>query len=203
MIDKLILKNRSYRRFFQDHLVDLELLTELVNLARISPSGGNMQNLRFYLSNDQERNKIIFPCLAWAGYLKDWAGPEEGEEPSAYIILLADRSAKKPVEYDAGIAVQSMLLGAVEHGLGGCIIGSVKREKLQKELSIPENLRIVLVIALGKPKEEVVIENMVNDDVKYWRDEMGVHHVPKRRLDDLIVDVDPDPDNYRDRTIGS
>jgi len=184
----LILKNRSYRRFYEDHKISTETLRELVDLARLSPSGGNLQPLKYKLSNNTETNNKIFPCLAWAGYLTDWPGPAEGERPSAYIIILEDSSIKKEVKNDQGIASQSILLGAVENGLGGCIIGSIKKEKLREVLQIPAHLEILLVIALGKPKEIVVIENLPTDgNIKYWRDENGVHHVPKRGLDEIVI----------------
>jgi len=189
MIEDLVLKNRSYRRFHQEEKISSEDLRELINLARLSPSGSNLQPLKFILSNEEERNKTIFKNLAWAGYLKDWDGPEEGERPSAYIIILGPENPVKPFDYDVALACQSMLLGAVEKGYGGCIFGSIKRIPLSKELNIPEHLKIQLILALGKPKEKVCIDPIQNDDVKYWRDEKKVHHVPKRHLDDLIIEL--------------
>jgi len=188
MLKNLILKNRSYRRFYQDVRIPTEVLRSLVDLARLSPSGGNLQPLKYILSNNQKTNELIFPCLNWAGTLKDWPGPEVGERPSAYIIILGDSSIKTSVKNDQAIAAQSIMLGAVEKGFGGCIIGSVKREQLRQALKINIQYEIFLVLALGKPKEKVIIENL-NDagDIKYWRDENQVHHVPKRKLDDLIL----------------
>ncbi|WP_430813258.1 nitroreductase family protein [Carboxylicivirga sp. RSCT41] len=187
MLKDLILKNRSYRRFHQDELVELETLHELVDLARLSPSARNAQPLKYFLSNSPELNDKIFPHLSWAGYLKDWPGPEKGEQPAAYIILLNDTEISANYFCDDGIASQSILLGAVEKGLGGCIIGSLNRLQLQRELRLSDNLKIVHIIALGKPKEEVQVEEMKEDNIKYWRDVQQVHHVPKRDLKDIIV----------------
>ncbi|MCG8578547.1 MAG: nitroreductase family protein [Bacteroidales bacterium] len=187
MLKDLILKNRSYRRFHQDEMVELETLKELVDLARLSPSARNAQPLKYFLSNSPEINDKIFPHLSWAGYLKDWPGPEKGEQPSAYIIVLNDTEISANYFCDDGIATQSILLGAVEKGLGGCIIGSLNRLKLQRELRLSDNLKIVHIIALGKPKEEVKVEEMKEDNIKYWRDVQQVHHVPKRDLKDIIV----------------
>jgi nitroreductase len=160
----------------------------LVGLARFSPSGANLQPLKFILSADPEQNARIYPTLAWAGYLRDWDGPEEGERPSAYIILLGDTQISKQFGCDHGIAAQSILLGAVEKGLGGCMIGSIERKRLREILAIPERYEILLVIALGYPKEKVVLEDVGPDgDIKYYRDSEGVHHVPKRTLDELII----------------
>jgi nitroreductase len=187
-LNELAFKNRSYRRFYQDVKVDLNTLKELVELSRLSASGANIQPLKYILSCEPEKNELIFKNLAWAAYLKNWPGPAEGERPAAYIIVLGDRKLKESFGYDPGIAVQSMLLGAVEKGLGGCIIGSINRDSLRKDIDIPDQFEILLALAIGKPKETVVIEPLgSNGDIKYWRDENGVHHVPKRSLEELIV----------------
>lgn len=190
MIADLIKKNRSFRRFYQDHVLDIETLTGLVDLARLSASAANLQPLRYILSVDSQKNSQIFSYLGWAGYLKDWNGPEEGERPSGYIIILSDsEKANDFVGYDCGIASQSILLGAREKGLGGCMIASIKRQKLRSLLNIDDRYKILLIIAIGKPKEEVVIETVGSDDkIRYWRDSSGIHHVPKRNLKDIIID---------------
>ncbi|MBC2580483.1 nitroreductase family protein [Clostridium sp. DJ247] len=188
MIKNLISKNRSYRRFYQNEKIELETLKELVDLARLSASGANLQPLKYILSNEEDKNESIFKTLGWAGYLKNWQGPEEGEKPSAYIIVLNDLSISKNPSLDPGIAAQSILLGAVEKGLGGCMLGNINKKDLSSKLNLEENYEIVLVIALGKPKEEVIIEAISSaNTVKYWRDENQAHHVPKRSLDDIIL----------------
>jgi len=187
-IRELVLKNRSYRRFHQEVPIEMQTLRELVDLARLSASGGNNQPLKYVLSCDGEKNASIFPTLAWAAYLKDWPGPQEGERPSAYIVILGDTQVRENFGPDHGIAAQSILLGAVEHGLGGCIIASIRKENLRQALGIPAHLEILLVLALGKPKESVVLEEVGSDgDIRYWRDEQGVHHVPKRSLAEIII----------------
>lgn len=189
MIEDLIRANRTCRRFYQDVAIDLDTLKQLVNLARLSASAANRQPLRYLLACDPEMNEKIYPCLAWAGYLKDWAGPESGERPSAYIIMLGDTTITDNFWCDHGIASQSILLGAREQGLGGCIIGAVNKEKLRTLLNIPDQYKILLVLAIGKPKEQVRIEEVQEEgNIQYWRDENGVHHVPKRKLDDIIID---------------
>lgn len=188
MIRDLIIRNRSYRRFYQEFAVERETLRELVDLARFSASAANMQPLKYILSCDPQKNALIFPHLAWAGYLKDWAGPSEGERPSAYIIILGDTEITRSFGCDHGIAAQSILLGATEKGLGGCIIGAVQKQGLRQSLEIPPRYEILLVLALGKPKETVVIDTVgPSGDIRYWRDGEGVHHVPKRLLDDITV----------------
>lgn len=189
MLAELIRKNRSYRRFYQKIPIKREDLLMFIDNARLSPSARNQQVLKYIISNEAERNAIIFPSLAWAGYLPEWEGPEEGERPSAYIIMLGDTTLSNNYFWDHGIAVQSILLSAVEKGYGGCIIASVKKEKLKRDLNIPDEFEIIQVIALGKPKESVVLEEMPGTgDIKYWRDEHHVHHVPKRSLSSIILE---------------
>lgn len=188
MIRDLIILNRSYRRFHQDVAITEDVLRELVDLARLSASAANRQPLKYILSCDPDKNATIFQYLAWAGYIKGWGGPPEGERPAGYIIILGDNEISENIDCDHGIAAQSILLGAVERGLGGCILASVQRKPLSIDLKIPDRYTILLVVALGKPKEEVVLETVDADgDIKYWRDEAGVHHVPKRPLDEIII----------------
>ncbi len=186
-MEELVTATRSYRRFKQDSISN-ETLLGLVNLGRLSPSGGNMQPLRYMVSCDAETNAKVFPCTAWAGYLEDWDGPAEGERPTAYIIILHDKEAANSAGCDHGVAAQSIVLGACEVGLGACMIGSVERAELAAKLGIDERYKIMLIIALGIPAEEVVLD-VVDDsgDIKYFRDEADVHHVPKHALEKVIV----------------
>jgi nitroreductase len=188
MFRDLVLRNRSYRRFYQDVPVGRDTLEDLVDLARQTASAANRQPLKYVLCCEPVRNAIVFPQLSWAGYLKDWGGPAEGERPAAYIVILGDKSVSHSFGCDHGIAAQTILLGATEKGLGGCIIGSVRAEELSKALEIPPTCEVLLVIALGKPKEKVVIEPVGPDgDIHYWRDGEGTHHVPKRSLKEIII----------------
>jgi nitroreductase len=189
MIPDLVKQNRSHRRFQQDKPMPLEMLRGFVGLARLVPSAQNLQPLKYILSNTPEKNNLIFPCLAWAGYLKEWPGPKEGERPVAHIVILGDKRITENFGCDHGIAAQTILLAAVEMGLRGCMIASIQREKLRTALKIPEHFQILLDIALGYPNETVVIEEMKEGDVKYWHDEKGMHHVPKRTLAEIIVDL--------------
>ena len=120
--------------------------------------------------------------------LRDWSGPAEGQRPAAYIVILGDTEITMQFTVDPGIAAQSMLLAAVERGLGGCMVGSIDREGLRADFHIPDRFAIALVIALGVPDETIVLETTASPDrTDYWRDADGVHHVPKRPLDELLV----------------
>jgi nitroreductase len=189
VIRDLIISNRSCRRFHEEVPVERRTLEELVDLARLSASAANLQPLKYILSYEPQENARIFPHLAWAAYLKEWAGPAPGERPAGYIIILGDNQISKSFGCDHGIAAQSILLGAREKGLAGCMIGLIKREELRETLAISSRYDILLVIALGKPREQVVIDELApGGDIKYWRDRDAVHHVPKRSLKEVIID---------------
>lgn len=189
MLKDLVLKNRSYRRFDESFIIERNELVDLVELARLTPSSVNWQPLRFSLINEREINAKIFENLSWAGLLKEWKGPAEGERPSAYIIILCDNNVAKNMKTDVGIVAQTMMLGAAEKGLGGCMIGSVNRDNVFEILDIDkERYSIDLVLALGKPAETVkIVELPENRCTNYYRDENDVHCVPKRTVNDLII----------------
>lgn len=192
MIRELIVKTRSIRRFKEDERLDETVLRELIDLARLGGSARNSQPLRYMMVTDRQLGARIFPHLGWAGYLTDWPGPAEGERPPAYVICLLDRRCCKGPEgearVDLGIATQNLLLGAAERNIHGCRIGSFSpavSELLQIDGS---RYKLLLVIALGRAAEEVVLEEAGPDgDIRYWRDRRQVHHVPKRALADIII----------------
>jgi nitroreductase len=188
MITELVSRNRSYRRFDETRRLTRDELLELVNLARLSPSAMNRQPLRYRLVYSLEECGMLFPHLKWAGYLKDWDGPAPGERPAAYLVMLLPRESGRMQFVDTGIAAQSILLGAVEKGLGGCMLGSVDKDAVHTLFKLPDAMEIVLVIALGVPAEKVVLNEMEDPGkIEYWRDAEDVHHVPKRGLEDLIL----------------
>lgn len=189
ILKDLLLQNRSYRRFDQKVRLSEKELAELVGLTCYCASGRNAQPLKYLPVHTEEQCAEVFPNLAWAGYLTEWAGPEEGERPAAYLIQLLDTRIVENCLCDDGIQAQTILLGAVEKGYGGCIIKAFKNEALRATLLLPDYMRIMYVIALGKPVEKVVLEEMKGEDYKYWRDAEEVHHVPKRNPESLIYKV--------------
>lgn len=187
-LSDLILKTRSYRRFDENYVVSTEELKVMVNCARLGASARNQQSLKYLILNGASGINSVFSLLKWAGYLTDWDGPIEGERPTGYIVVLNDRSIAENHFCDEGIALQNMMLCATSIGLGSCIIASVNKTKLRNNLNLPDDYEILNVLAVGKPNEKIVIEEMVDDNYKYWRDEKEVHHVPKRSLDQIIID---------------
>lgn len=188
-LSDLVLKNRSYRRFYEEEKLSRETLEKWLDIARQTPSAANRQPLKYVISCEKALNEKIFTTLKWAGYLADWDGPVPGERPSAYLVIILDKTLAPEANYDPGIVAQTFLLAAVEEGFGGCMIGSLDRIHLMKILGLEmDKYFSLLVIALGKPKETVVLEEIEKDEsIKYWRDESQVHHVPKRKLKDIIL----------------
>lgn len=178
---------RSYRRFRQIYPVTPELMTQWVDNARVSASAGNKQPLRYRIVTDKEQCAQIFETLTWAAALPDWDGPEPGQRPTGYIIMATDSETSKGElwRFDAGIAAQTIMLSSTEEGFGGCIMLSFKRGELKKILSMPEDLEPVLVLALGRPIEDIRLVDAVQGDTTYYRDEQQVHYVPKRKLEDI------------------
>ncbi|MBW2185634.1 MAG: nitroreductase family protein [Deltaproteobacteria bacterium] len=188
MLKDLLQKNRSYRRFHQNEPIKEEQLRAFVDLTRSCSAAANVQSLRYLLSFDPHRNERIFGYLGWAGYLKDWSGPQEGEKPAAYIVVLGDKTLSENFGADLGICAQTILLGAVEQGLGGCMIAAIQKQQFREQFKIPTRFEILMVIALGRPAEQVRLVDKAEDgDIKYWRDDEGVHFVPKRTLDHLVL----------------
>jgi nitroreductase len=190
-IGELVKMTRTVRRYREEQPIGESVLRSLVDLARLGGSASNRQPLRYMIVTDQRLREQIFDCLGWAGYLRDWPGPATGERPAAYIVCLLDRDrnggGEKHAYTDLGIATQNLLLGAAEQGIYGCRIASIFPE-ITTVLGIDERFEVLLVVALGYPAERVVLEEAGGDDaIRYWRDENGVHHVPKRRLDDILL----------------
>lgn len=191
MLADLVKANRSYRRFDEAVRIPYSELVELISLARLAPSGSNLQALKFYLVSEPGLCERVFGTLKFAAYLKDWEGPQPGERPSAYIVLLGDTRIKPQVDLDAGIAAQTIMLGAVERGYGGCMLASVNRPALSDILQLAAELQVVLVLALGKPAETCIIEDVSPaHGIQYYRDADDVHHVPKRTLQELIISTE-------------
>lgn len=188
-INELIKKNRSYRRFDQNVTIPKSDLIEMVDLARLTPSATNVQPTKFVICNESSLNAKLFACTRWAGFIKDWGGPKEGERPTAYIALIRDLNVCAARLHDEGIIAQTIMLEAVNKGYGGCIIGSVDKDKVKELFHLSEQCEVALILALGKPIEVVVLEDIVGDDTHYYRDEQEVHHVPKRTLEEVLLSV--------------
>jgi len=172
---------RTIRRF-KPEPVPRELLERLVDAARLAPSAANVQPLEFVVVDREGPRAEVFPCLKWAAYIAPAGDPRSGEEPAAYVITLVNSKIReKMFEYDVGAAMENMILAALDEGVGSCWMLSIDRDKLRVILGVPEHYRIDSVLALGYPAEEPAVEVM-GDSCRYWKDEAGRLHVPKRLL---------------------
>jgi len=181
-----LIKSRRTIRKFEQRKIDESILTDLVDCARLAPSGRNRQPLEYFIVRDEELLEPVFSTLSWAGYIAPEGNPKEGEKPTAYIVVLvkneyADQLAKS----DAGAAIENILLAALSYGIGSCWLGAVKRKELSDILSIPDDYAIDSVIALGYPAEAPVMEEN-NQSTRYYKDDKGVLHVPKRPLSSIL-----------------
>lgn len=187
---RLLIADRTVRRFRENEPVSDESLISLVELTRYCHSGRNAQPLRYFVVNDPETCEKVFPTLKWAGYFKDWDGPERGERPVAYLIQCLDTHYGSDCLCDDGLQLESICLGMQTLGLGGCIVKAFNAPMLSDALGIDARYKPRYVLAIGYPAEEVRIEDMNGDedaDFKYYRTSDGVHHVPKRPLSELLI----------------
>lgn len=187
---QLMIADRTVRRFQENREVSANTLEKLVELTRYCPSGRNAQPLRYILISSEEEREMVYPLLKWAGYFQDWNGPEKGERPAAYLIQCLDTKYGKECLCDDGLHLEAITLGMRTLGLGGCIIKAFNALKLAEVLSLDKRYAPRYVLALGYPAEEVRIEDMTMDedaDFKYFRTADGVHHIPKRLLNQLII----------------
>ncbi len=182
---ELIKTRRTIRRFKQEK-ISLEILTDLVDCGRLAPSASNRQPLAYHIVQKEELLEPVFRTLSWAGYIAPRGNPGEGEKPAAYIVVLVRKGyAGSSAQHDAGAAIENIILAAWSHGIGSCWLGSVKRKELTQVLNISEEYEIDSVIALGYPAESPVTEES-EDDIRYYKDEDDVLHVPKRPLKSIL-----------------
>ena len=180
-----IIKRRSIRRF-KDMPVAFDILNKCVNAARLAPSAANLQPLEYIVVDEEQLLDIVFDTLKWANYISPRGNPPPGERPRAYIAVLNNSIVRADgFEYDVGLAVGTIILVALEEGLGTCCIGSIDRAKLMEILKVPDHYTIALVVALGYPNESPIAEEF-EGAIKYWQDESNVLHVPKRKLGDIL-----------------
>lgn len=184
----LVREARSCRRFDESSPLTQNDLDWLLECARLAPSARNAQELRFISVTPGPMLDKLFPLTRWAGALKDWKGPQQGERPTAFIAVLMPVNAGYLICYDVGIACQTMQLAATSRGWGACMIQSFEHKAAAELLNVPETLKIALLLGLGVAVEKRVVAAMPEDgSVTYWSDGQGVHHVPKRALSELLL----------------
>lgn len=189
MIKELMLNERSYRSFDESVKIDRDTLVGFVENARLIPSSVNLQPLKYRICNSQADCDFMLSLTKWAALLKDYEIPPKGHAPTAYIVICIDKnvSDKSIFDKDVGIAAQTIMLSAVEAGFGGCMIGNFNPTKVTEALELPEGVVPSLVLGLGKPDEEIILEAIGEKGSAYYRDAEGKHRVPKRALDEILL----------------
>ena len=187
-LKKLMEQNRSIRRFDNSRKIDIEEIRDIIGLVRLCASGRNAQPMKYRIISDHSECEKIYPLLAWAGYYKDWSGPESYQRPVAYVIQCLDSKITENPMCDDGLQLEAITLGAASKGIGCCIIKSFNPDSLSELLNIPKHLNPRYVIALGYPAEKAkIVDIPTNGDFKYYRNESDIQCVPKRSLSDLII----------------
>ncbi len=183
----LVKEARSCRRFEEADRLGADAVHWLVDCARIAPCARNAQVLRFVVAESKQACEAIFPNTRWAGALK-WDGPVSSERPTAYIAILTPEKPGKLVHMDVGIAAQTMQLAAQSKGIGCCMHASFNPKECTEIFQVPEGMEIALILGLGIEKEHRVLAQMPEDgSFTYWRNEEGIHYVPKRSLSEVLL----------------
>ena len=189
MISELMVKERSYRSFDESVKIDRATLVSFVENARLIPSSVNLQPLKYKICDCTEERDLVLSLTKWAALIKDIELPPKGHAPSAFIVICIDKnvSDKSIFDKDVGIAAQTIMLSAVEAGFGGCMIGNFDTRKLSEAIDLPEGVVPTLVLGLGKPDEKIILEELGEKGSAYYRDQNRCHHVPKRKLEEILL----------------
>lgn len=188
---ELVKRNRSFRGYDESYRFTKEQLEDYVDTTRYTASSVNMQPLKYFIAYEKEMVDTIQKMTKWARALPDLNLPYVGKRPTGFIVVCQDINISLNTERfmkDVGIVAQTILLQATEEGLGGCMIGNFKKEEVMETLKLDDNLVPLLIIALGKPDEEIVITEIPESgSTNYYRDKEDVHYVPKRSLGDILI----------------
>ena len=191
MIEKIVASSRSYRTFDESRAVTREELADLISVARLCPSAMNRQPLKYRLVYEREEVEALLSITKWGGMLPELILPPDGKHPTAFIVVCCDIELCNNIDsarFDAGVVSQTIMLAAAEHDLGGCILGAFDKSRAAEILSIGEKNVPIVILAIGKPDEKVVLcDTDESGSIAYYRDEYGTHFVPKRSLEELII----------------
>ena len=188
MLKELLYETRSCRTFDESRKISRDELLDMVDCARVAPASMNLQPLSYRLVYTPEELRAVQPLTGWGASLPELELPPKGHYPQAFIVICQDseKYGEKPLDRDVGISALAIYLRAAEKGLSGCMIGNFRREALSTALSLAPSVRPLLVIGLGKADEERQLTEVKDGSTRYYR-ENGVHYVPKRSLDDIIM----------------
>ena len=190
MFKDLVTSARSYRKYDQAQGIEEATLRGFVDIARIANSGTNLQPFKYKIIGAQPMVDQLFAITKWGGRYKNYTGPAPGEQPAGYIVICCDNDVRKAstAEMDTGIVAEVLVLAAADAGYGSCMIGNFARDKCRELLQLKDNIEPMLVVAFGRPNDTIVLDELeAGGSTDYYRDDKGVHHVPKRKLEDILL----------------
>lgn len=181
---------RTYRRFDGEKEIGDEVVADMMRAAQLASSAMNRQPLRYIYVRDKATVDAIFEITSWGGSLPNGLGrPRAGEQPVMFVVMLSVKELQtRFTEFDSGLAVSNLTLAAWGHGVGSCILGSTKIDKLRSLLDIPEELDVSVVVAFGYPTHTSRVVEGEGDDMKYSLDENMNYVVPKRKISDTVIE---------------
>lgn len=183
---------RTYRRFDEGRQIPEEVIADMKKAAQLSSSAMNRQPLRYIYIRTPETVNAVFGITSWGGALPDGAGrPKEGERPTLFVAILSEKSLQtKFTPFDEGLAASNLTLAAYAHGVGSCILGSVKIDALRELLKIDESLDVSCVIGFGYPAHKSsIVEVDAGEKLSYYLDKNRDYVVPKKKIEDVTIEV--------------
>lgn len=142
---KAILSKLDFRQF-DSKKVPSDMKLRVLEAARASGTGRNMQEWRFILVQEKETLKKLAEDSTSGGWV---AGANFA------VIVLSDPTLGFH-GIDAGRAVQNMELAAWEQGVISGIYTGMKDEKMRRDFAIPNTLKAVVVVGFGYPGKRIV-----------------------------------------------
>ena len=140
------IKKRRSVRAYESKPVPEEKLMKILEAGRLAPSAGNIQPWHFIVVRSAEKRKRLAKAR-WAKFL--------AEAPVVIVGCGDQKASPKWFMVDVAIAMQNMVLTATNEGLGTCWVGSFNEDEVKELLKIPENHKVVALLAVGYPREKL------------------------------------------------
>ena len=182
---------RTYRRFDESRAIPDEVVADMKKAAYLSSSAMNRQPLKYIYVRTPETVNAIFDITSWGGALPDGLGrPKVGERPTMFVVILSVKELQSRfTAFDEGLAASNLTLAAYAHGVGSCILGSVKVDPLRQILDISDEYDVSCVIGFGYPTHTSAVVDAENNDIKYRLDDEKNYIVPKRKIEDTVTEI--------------
>jgi nitroreductase len=137
------IKDRRSIRSYKSEQIPKDKIEKLLEVARLAPSAANRQNWKFIVvENDQTKKQLVTACnyQAFVG-------------TASHVIVGIGDPTQKWHQVDLAIALEHIVLEAVELGLGTCWIGAFDEAEVKRILKIPQDKKVVALLTMGVPAE--------------------------------------------------